>query len=528
MLNDLLVIGTGISGLTFAIKVAEQNPKLNITIISKGNINEGNTRYAQGGIAVVRNLQDDSIDKHIQDTIIAGDGECDSRVVKFVVEEANSRLNELINWGAEFDMNKEKLDLGIEGGHSEKRIVHYKDQTGQQIQDVLSTKIKSFPNINLLENHTLVDLITDHHSIEKKGRCYGAYVISQEKEEIIKICSKITVLSTGGAGSLYSYSTNPSTATGDGLGAAYRAKVRMDHLAYVQFHPTALRNKVNENVFLITEAVRGAGGILLNTKKERFMLKIDRRAELASRDIVARSIHKQIQEQTEDYVWLDGSKISIDVWESNFPNIYRTCLSQGIILPKDLIPVVPAAHYFCGGIKVNEHSESELKGLYAIGECSYTGLHGANRLASNSLLEALVFSHRAAMHSINALKKSLPGQHFYNALPAWNGEGYSKSDTLSVVKKLRIELQKNMTQHVGIFKTHEGLNIAEDRINKIYIKVSKLYNKKKLTYGLSELRNMVSVSYLLIKQAQQIKKNRGVFYIQNYDEEFYKTLQKST
>jgi len=258
------------------------------------------------------------------------------------------------------------------------------------------------------------------------------------------------------------------------------------------------------------------------------MLKIDGRAELASRDIVARSIHKQIQEQTQDYVWLDGSKISIDVWKSNFPTIYRTCISQGIILPKDLIPVVPAAHYFCGGIKVNEHSESELKGLYAIGECSYTGLHGANRLASNSLLEALVFSHRAAIHSINALKKSLPGQHFYNSLPPWNGEGYSKSDTLSDVKKLRIELQKNMTQHVGIFKTHEGLNLAEDRINKIYTKVCKLYNKKKLTYGLSELRNMVSVSYLLIKQAQQIKKNKGVFYIQNYDEEFYKTLQKST
>ena len=528
MLNDLLVIGTGISGLTFAIKVAEQTPKLKITIISKGDMSEGNTRYAQGGIAVVRNLKDDSIEKHIQDTIIAGDGECDSHVVKFVIEEANARLNELINWGAEFDKNKEKLDLGIEGGHSEKRIVHYKDQTGKQIQDVLSKKLKSFPNINLLENHTLVDLITDHHSIEKRGRCYGAYVISQEKEEILKICSKITVLSTGGAGSLYAYSTNPSTATGDGLGAAYRAKVRMDRLAYVQFHPTALRDRVNNNVFLITEAVRGAGGILLNSKNERFMLKIDKRAELAPRDIVARGIHKQIKEQKEDYVWLDGSEIAVDVWKSNFPTIYKTCISQGILLPKDPIPVVPAAHYFCGGIRVNENSESELKGLYAIGECSSTGLHGANRLASNSLLEALVFSHRAAIHSVKSLINPLPNEEFYKALPAWNGEGYSKSDTLRNVEKLRKELQKNMTQHVGIFKTHEGLKLAEHKVNKIYIQVSKLYNEKKLTYGLSELRNLVSISYLIIKQAQQIKKNKGVFYIQDYDKKFYKTLQKST
>ena len=336
------------------------------------------------------------------------------------------------------------------------------------------------------------------------------------------------MLSTGGAGSLYAYSTNPSTATGDGLGAAYRAKVRMDRLAYVQFHPTALRDRVNNNVFLITEAVRGAGGILLNSKKERFMLKIDKRAELAPRDIVARGIHKQIKEQNEDYVWLDGSKISVDIWKSNFPTIYKTCISQGILLPKDPIPVVPAAHYFCGGIKVNENSESELKGLYAIGECSSTGLHGANRLASNSLLEALVFSHRAAIHSVKSLDKSLPRQEFYKSLPTWNGEGYSKSDTLSDVKKLRKELQKNMTQHVGIFKTHEGLKLAEDKINKIYIQVSKLYNEKKLTYGLSELRNMVSVSYLIIKQAQLIKKNKGVFYIQDYDKKFYKALQKST
>ena len=298
----------------------------------------------------------------------------------------------------------------------------------------------------------------------------------------------------------------------------------MDHLAYAQFHPTAMRNKVNNNIFLITEAVRGAGGILLNSKKERFMLKIDKRGNL-HQGILSQSIHKQIR-QVEDYVWLDGSKISVDIWKSNFPTIYKTCISQGILLPNDPIPVVPAAHYFCGGIKVNEFSESELKGLYAIGECSSTGLHGANRLASNSLLEAFVFSHRAAIDAIQSLKKLFRQRVCKHFSMEW--EEYSKSDTLSEVKSLRLKLQRNMTKHVGIFKTHEGLKLAEEVINQIYIKVSKLYNEKKLTYGLSELRNMVSVSYLMIKQAQQIKKNKGVFYIQDYDEKFYRPLQKST
>ena len=516
MVKDILVIGTGISGLTFAIKVAEQNPKVSITLISKGDISEGNTRYAQGGIAVVRNLKKDSTEKHINDTLIAGDGECNNEVVKFVVEEGNERLDELIKWGTEFDKKKEELDLVIEGGHSEKRIVHYKDQTGKQIQEVLTNRVKSFSNISLLENHTLVDLITDHHSTIKKNRCYGAYVISQEREEIIKICSKITVLSTGGAGSLYSYTTNPSVATGDGLGAAYRARVQMDRLPYVQFHPTALRYKIKNNMFLITEAVRGAGGKLLNGNLERFMLKVDPRGELAPRDIVAREIQKQIQEQEENFVWLDGSKISKDLWKSNFPTIYNTCESLGIILPNDYIPVIPAAHYFCGGIKVNEHSESDLNGLYAVGECSSTGLHGANRLASNSLLEALVFSHRAAIHCIQKLQNNLLDESFYNELPEWNGEGYSKSDTLLNVEDLRNRLQKIMTQYVGIFKTKEGLEHAEKKINDIYLEVNQLYNQNKLTYGLSELRNMVSIAYLLTKQAQEIKENKGVFYIQNY------------
>ena len=516
MTKDILVIGTGISGLTFAIKVAEENPKTTLTLISKSDIKEGNTRYAQGGIAVVRNLKKDSTEKHFQDTLVAGDGSCDPKVVKFVVEEANQRLDELINWGTSFDKKEKKLDLGIEGGHSESRIVHYKDQTGKQIQEVLTAKVKSFSNITILENHTLVDLITDHHSTIKKNRCYGAYVISQEREEIIKITAKITVLSTGGAGSLYAHTTNPSVATGDGLGAAYRAKVLMNHLPYVQFHPTALKYKIDGKVFLITEAVRGAGGKLCNSSQERFMLKADPRAELASRDIVAREIQKQIQEQDANFVWLDGSEIPKMEWKSRFPTIYNTCKKLDINLPKDPIPVVPAAHYFCGGIKVNKHSESHLKGLYAIGECSATGLHGANRLASNSLLEALVFAHRAAINCIEFLGKPMPSEAFYMTLPEWNGDGYSKNDTIKNVQRLRKELQQIMTTNVGIFKTNKGLKQAQEKINNIYIKVQKLYNQNKLTNSLCELRNMVSIAYLLTKQAQEIKENRGVFYNHNH------------
>ena len=379
MTKDVLVIGTGISGLAYAIHVADNNPGTSLVLISKSDLNEGNTRYAQGGIAVVSNFKKDSFDKHVSDTLNAGAGTCDPEVVKFVIEEGHERLTELMNWGAQFDKKETKLDLAKEAGHSENRIVHYKDQTGQHIQEALIEKIKTYPNIELLEQHTLVDLITDHHSIKKENRCYGAYVISQKEEKIIKITAKITVLSTGGAGSLFAHSTNPKIATGDGLGAAYRARVLMSDLPYVQFHPTALYPRVNGNTFLITEAVRGAGAQLFNSKGERSMLKNDPRAELAPRDIVARGIQREIEQQKDDFVWLNGSEIDMKQWETHFPTILETCKSLDIALPQDPIPVVPAAHYFCGGIKVNQKSESKLKGLYAIGECSATGLHGANK-----------------------------------------------------------------------------------------------------------------------------------------------------
>ena len=516
MTKDILVIGTGISGLTFAIQVAQKNPDVTMVLISKSDLNESNTKYAQGGIAVVSNFKKDSFEKHIKDTLQAGAGSCNEQVVKFVVQEGYERLNELIRWGAQFDKKKQKLDLAKEAGHSENRIVHYKDQTGQHIQEALIEKIKTFPNIELLERHTLVDLITDHHSKQKANSCYGAYVISQEEEKIIKITAKITILSTGGAGSLYAHSTNPDIATGDGLGAAYRARVRMEGLPYVQFHPTALRPQVKGHTFLITEAVRGAGAKLFNTQGERFMLKNDPRAELAPRDIVARSIQREIEQQKEDFIWLDGSEIELKQWEAHFPTILQTCKSLGISLPKDPIPVVPAAHYFCGGIKVNEKSESQLKRLYAIGECSATGLHGANHLASNSLLESLVFAHRAAHDTLLELKKEFPKESFYKAIPKWDGDAYSNSTEIQSIKKYRLELQQLMTQYVGIFKTNKGLQIAEKHIDKIYEAVNTIYNNHKLTYGLCELRNMISIAYLITKQSQEITQNQGVFYNHDY------------
>ena len=516
MITNVLVIGSGISGLTYAIKVAEKNPELGIVMISKNNLLESNTRYAQGGIAVVSNFKNDSFEKHISDTQIAGAGKCNEAVVRFVVEEGHDRVQELIEWGTHFDTNKNTLHLTKEGGHSEKRIIHNKDRTGLEIQQALIKKIKTFPNIALLDNHTLVDLITDHHTGSDFKRCYGAYVISNTQQEIIKISAQITILSTGGAGQLFSHTTNPKNATGDGLGAAYRAKVKIEGLPFVQFHPTALFPKIKDNTFLISEAVRGEGALLVTKSGKRFMPDYDSNAELAPRDIVARSIAQEIIKSGDDFVYLDCSKISEEEFHNHFPTIQQSCNSVGINPPKDFIPVIPAAHYFCGGLEVNEQGETGLKGLYAIGECSHTGLHGANRLASNSLLESLVFSHRAALDSLKQLKEILPTVSFYESIPEWKGEHYISNEKISAIGKLKKELQEVMSSKVGIFKTSKGLLEAEIGLKKIFLETQEIYKQNKLTLGVCELRNMVSVAYLMIKQSQELNANVGVFYNHDY------------
>ena len=517
MHTDILVIGTGISGLSYAIKLAELSPSTQITLICKDTLNEGNTRYAQGGIAVVSNFKKDSFEKHIEDTWVAGDYQGDKDVIRFVVEEGNDRLQELIDWGTSFDTkNKNNLDLGKEGGHSENRIVHHKDSSGMEIQRALIEKIKSLENIQYLENHFLVDLITDHHSKANYQRCYGAYIISTLDEKIIKITAKLTVLSTGGAGQLYSFTTNPEGATADGLGAAYRAKVLLKNLPYIQFHPTALHPKVENETFLITEAVRGKGGILKDNKGHAFMHNYDPRKDLAPRDIVARAITQEILNSDQEYVFLDTTHFEKGKFKHDFPMIYSTCLSVGIDPEQEGIPVVPAAHYSCGGIQVDAQAKTSLQGLYAIGECSHTGLHGANRLASNSLLESIVYAHRAAMDSVKALNEIDLELTFFNSIPEWNGQEFEADISYKKTQLLIDKLKTIMTEKAGIFKTTKGLDLASKELEDLYHETLHLYNNNKLTAKLCELRNMVSVAYVLINQARQIKENKGVFYNNDY------------
>ncbi|MCY4560857.1 MAG: L-aspartate oxidase [Flavobacteriaceae bacterium] len=514
MIVDILVIGTGISGLTFATKVAETNPHIHLVLISKEQLIGGNTRYAQGGVAVVKNFAEDSHQKHIEDTMNAGAYKNDVQVIEFVVKEGSDRIDELLKWGIQFDTEDGKLHLSHEAGHSAKRIIHHKDLTGLEIQKALVRKIKSFPNIQYFENYALVDLITDHHTKYGLNRCYGAYVISKEQEQILAISSKLTVLSTGGAGQLYLRTTNPPGATGDGLGAAYRARVKMENLPYVQFHPTALLPKVDDKTFLISEVIRGQGAQLKNHKQERFMLDYHPKAELAPRDIVSRAIEMEIRKSKKDYLLLDARNISEKKWKKRLPNIFGALAKVNIDPTNEMIPIVPVAHYFCGGVVVNHFAESHMQGLYAIGECSYTGLHGANRLASNSLLEALVFSHRAAISCIEKLNReenSLNNQTTQN-VPPWSGESYQRIYNLSHIRQLRKDLQNTMNQYVGIFKTDQGLKTAEQKMLTIYQNVLNIYKENRLNLELVELRNMVSIAHLIIQQAKLIKENKGVFY----------------
>ena len=567
--TDSLVIGSGIAGLSFAIKLAINSPEKEVLLLTKRALIETNTKYAQGGIAVVQNFELDSFEKHISDTLIAGDSLCKPEVVSFVVSEGPQRLEELVSWGTHFDLaatpqnSASPFHLGKEGGHSAKRIVHFKDRSGYEIQKSLIAKVKSLPNVRILEDHTLVDLITNHHiglattstgfaegqnlqGLEnapvsesenspkdkvldsgqtqrnlKENQCYGAYVISQKDAEIIKITAQATILSTGGAGQLYAHTTNPEGASGDGLAAAYRAKVHIEKLPYVQFHPTALALPVQGETFLISEAMRGAGAILKNTAGQAFMAAYDSRKDLAPRDVVARAIEIEIKKQdpSENYVYLDATHLGETAFEREFPNIYKACGSVGIDPLTDYIPVLPAAHYFCGGIDVNAHSQTSLKGLYAIGECSHTGLHGANRLASNSLLEALVFAHRAAEKVAAQLASETADRPFMEALPPWQHVLGDLEKSRKAIRAAKKELQQLMSDKVAIFKTHKGLLEAEKTIAEIYQKSQDWYRHKKLSLEICELRNLANVAYLIVKQSQAITENRGGFYNKDLEKE---------
>lgn len=516
METNFLIIGSGAAGLTLAIKLAVKFPKKKITIVTKAHKSESNTKYAQGGVAAVFDLKEDSFQKHIEDTLIAGDGICDKGIVEMVVKEGPLRLKELMKWGANFDINADgELNLGKEGGHSKFRVIHHKDTTGNEIERTLLERTAQLPNIKILAHHFAIDLITEHHFPELKTDeipCYGAYVLDQISGSVFAIKADCTTLATGGMGQVYGHTTNPAVATGDGIAMAYRAKARIDNMEFIQFHPTAFYDGKNGSSFLISEAIRGFGAFLRNKKGERFMLDYDPRGELASRDIVSRAIDSEMKKSGKDCVYLDCTHLNIEALKEHFPNIYETCLQKDIDLEKDWIPVVPAAHYLCGGVAVNVDGKTSIKNLFACGECSYTGLHGANRLASNSLLEALVYADRIFKH----VSKNLPLQTTI-LVPDWNDKGTIMLSGSQILQQKTIELQYLMRRFAGVVRNNNDLKKAAIQLEKLYAETEDLYQKHKLNTGLCQLRNMINVAHLIIQQSLTRKENRGGYYNEDYN-----------
>ncbi|CAM1369669.1 L-aspartate oxidase [Tenacibaculum xiamenense] len=523
MTTNYLIIGSGIAGLTFAVKIAEKFPGRTVTIITKSNDDETNTKYAQGGIAVVLNNKADSFDKHVNDTLIAGDGLCDAFIVKMVVREGPKRLKELIDWGANFDTNKNgSFSLGKEGGHSEHRVLHHKDITGYEIERALFQRVNQLKNIIVLSYHFAIDLITNKCLNSTKVTdltCYGAYVLNQKTNEILTIKAQNTILASGGIGTIYGHTTNPLIATGDGIAMANRAKAKIKDMEFIQFHPTVLLNSKKGSSFLISEAVRGFGAYLRNSKGNRFMVSYDNRAELASRDIVSQSIHKELKKTGDDCVFLDCTHLPIDVFKEKFPSIYNKCLSEEINVSKDWIPVVPAAHYLCGGVVVDMHGRTSITNLFSCGEVSRTGLHGANRLASNSLLEALVYAHNIFM-----FLSENNNLHSTVNVPSLNYNPAHHTEERVLIKNITKELQTIMRSHAGIVRSNDQLNRGLKELNIIYNKVEELYKTSKITTSLCELRNMINTAYLIINQSLKRTENKGGYF--NSDYETKKTLKK--
>jgi L-aspartate oxidase len=517
--TDFLVIGSGIAGLSYALKVAQDHPEKKVLVITKSRADETNTKYAQGGIAGVTDLEHDSFDKHIQDTLIAGDGLCNPRTVEIVVTEGPERINEIIQWGTRFDKDAEgDFKLGKEGGHSEFRILHHKDVTGKEIERALLETVGKQKNIELVKHWFVLDLITQHHLgylVTKSTpdiECYGVYALDQHTSKIIRILSKVTLLATGGNGQAYRTTTNPTIATGDGVAMVYRAKGRIENMEFIQFHPTALFEPGVSPSFLITEAVRGDGGILRNGRGEAFMEKYDPRKDLAPRDIVARAIDSEMKKAGTEHVYLDCRHMDKAKFMEHFPNIYEKCRSIGIDAGTQMIPVAPAAHYSCGGIKVDEWGRTSIARLYACGECSSTGLHGANRLASNSLLEALVFSHRCYLDSVQQVRYF----DFKAGVPDWNAEGTTEPQEMILITQSLKELQLLMSDYVGIVRTHTRLQRASKRLDLLHEEIESLYETTAVSPQLCEVRNLITVGYLIVKEAQFRRESRGLHFNTDY------------
>ncbi len=513
---DFVVLGSGVAGLTFASKAAAHG---SVAIITKRGGADANTSYAQGGVASVTSIED-SFDLHVQDTLAAGDGLCDPGVVRTIVTEGPARIRELMALGVQFDERDaehglRELDLGREGGHSKRRVLHSRDTTGREIEDALLRSVRSHPNIEMLENHMAVDIMTSGKlGYVTEDRCLGAYVLDEGTGEVLTVGTERLILATGGCGKVYLYSTNPAVATGDGVAMAWRAGARIANMEFIQFHPTCLYHPEARS-FLISEAVRGEGGILVDARGRRFMEKYHEWGELAPRDIVARAIDAEIKRTGEKCVFLDITAKPADFVRERFPNIYETCLRYGIDITRQPIPVVPAAHYQCGGVLTNIHAASSLRGLYAIGEVACTGLHGANRLASNSILEALVMAHRA-YEALTA--RGVEPQDSSVELPEWRSGNANDLDELVVVYHNWDEIRRLMWDYVGIVRTDKRLQRASARLRNLRNEIQEFYWNFKVTTDLLELRNLVTVAAIIVDSALSRKESRGLHYTLDYPE----------
>lgn len=511
--SDFLVIGSGIAGLSFALQAANHG---SVAIVTKRDISESATKYAQGGIASVFSAED-SFEAHIEDTMVAGAGICHEDVVRMVVEEGPRTIRNLIEWGVKFTTSGTDYDLTREGGHSARRILHAEDITGREIERALVEAVRQHPNVQVYEHHIAIDLITAA-KLEKKqlaeNRCLGAYALDINSGQVITFSSKVTLLASGGAGKVYLYTCNPDVASGDGVAMAFRAGARIANMEFMQFHPTTLFHPLAKS-FLISEAVRGEGAILRRRDGTAFMEKYHKLKDLAPRDIVARAIDNEMKTSGDDCVFLDITHEPGDFVRSRFPNIYQTCLEFGLDMTKEWLPVVPAAHYLCGGVAVNTNGESDIPGLYAIGETAFTGLHGGNRLASNSLLEAAVYAGRAFQHSSEAIKIL---QIDPRKIPAWDSGTATSSDEMVVVSQNWDEIRRTMWNYVGIVRSDKRLARAMRRIKLIQDEIEEYYWNFNVTSDLIELRNISTVAELIVTCAQMRKESRGLHYTIDYPE----------
>jgi len=517
--TDFLIVGSGAAGLSFALRAAEKGQ---VIVLTKKERAESNTNYAQGGIASVFG-KDDSFESHIEDTQIAGVGLCYSNAVELIVREGPDRIRDLEKWGVAFSHTSKKdesLDLGREGGHSRNRIVHVKDSTGRAVEKALLDKVKNHPNITVLENHVAVEIITEHHlsgssKIHKdEVHCWGIYSLNCETGQVETYLSRVTLLATGGAGRVYLHTTNPSIATCDGVAMAYRAGALIANMEFMQFHPTTLFHPKGDS-FLISEAVRGFGGILQTRDGNAFMKQYHPQADLAPRDVVARAMDAEMKKRGDECVFLNVTHLEAEQVRKRFPHINENLLELRIDMTRKPIPVVPAAHYMCGGILTDLEGRSTIRGLYVTGEAACTGVHGANRLASNSLLEALVFSQKAATSAVqyfNQNKEALP------PLPAWNDEGTFNQEEWVLISHDHREIRRLMWDYVGIVRSNERLNRAGKRIALILEQIEDFYKRTTVTAPLLEIRNLACAASLIIRSALFRKESRGLHFTTDYPE----------